>query len=171
MCHANNDEQKTNDEKKRTTESRKIRGLGEKETYMYLWIMEADTIKQLEMKVRILKNSHENEKTTWKKVYHRNQINRINTWAVPLVRCSKPFLKRMREQLQQINQRTRKLMMKHEMYHPRDDIGYRCKKNWKETEVANIEDKVDTFDTATRRLHIKEQRRNNCSNQKQHKQP
>ena len=43
----------------------KIRTLGEKETYKYLGILEADTIKQLEMKKKIQKEiSQENSKTT-----------------------------------------------------------------------------------------------------------
>ena len=43
----------------------KIRTLGEKKTYKYLDTLEADTIKQVEMKDKILKNiSQENDKTT-----------------------------------------------------------------------------------------------------------
>ena len=37
----------------------KIRTLGEKETYKYLGILEADTIKQVEMKEKFLKNISE----------------------------------------------------------------------------------------------------------------
>ena len=39
----------------RITKSRKIRTLGEKETFKYLEILEADTIKQAEMKGKIKK--------------------------------------------------------------------------------------------------------------------
>ena len=43
----------------------KIRTLGEKETYKYLGIMEADTIKQVEMKEKTFKRLfQENEKAT-----------------------------------------------------------------------------------------------------------
>ena len=43
----------------------KIRMLGEKKTYKYLVILEADTIKQVEMKEKILKRVFQvNEKTT-----------------------------------------------------------------------------------------------------------
>ena len=41
----------------------KIRTLGEKETYKYLAILEADTIKQVEMKEKIKRVSQKNEKT------------------------------------------------------------------------------------------------------------
>ena len=37
--------------------------IGEKETYKYLWIWEADTIKQVETKEKIKKKSSEKEKT------------------------------------------------------------------------------------------------------------
>ena len=44
----------------------KIRTLGEKKTYKYLGMLEADTVKQGEMKEKIFKSvSQENEKATW----------------------------------------------------------------------------------------------------------
>ena len=46
----------------------------------------------------------------------------MNTWAVFLVRYSGPFLKWNREELQQINQTTRKLMTIHRTLHPRDNV-------------------------------------------------
>ena len=48
------------------TNKEKIRMLGEKETYKYLGILEADNIKQVEMKKSIKKGEYqENDKTTW----------------------------------------------------------------------------------------------------------
>ena len=83
-----------------------IRGLGEKETYKYL---EADTIKQVEMKEKIKKEYLRRARKFFKtKLYSRNLIKGINTWVVPLVRYSGPFLKWTREELKQMNQRTRK---------------------------------------------------------------
>ena len=68
--------------------------IGEKETYKYLWILEADTIKQVEMKE---KNKEEYLKKTRKllvtKLFSRYLIKEINTWTVSLVRYSYPFLK------------------------------------------------------------------------------
>ena len=46
----------------------------------------------------------------------------INTWAVPFVRCSGPFLKWMREDLKQMGQKTRKLITMHKPLHPSDDV-------------------------------------------------
>ena len=65
MCRAYNEKRKTtNDGRNRTTKSRKIRTLGEKETYKYLGILEADTIKHAKMKEKILKRiPQENEET------------------------------------------------------------------------------------------------------------
>ena len=76
----------------------KIRALAEKETYKYLHILEADTIKQIEMKDKIqkeyLRRTRQLRET---KLSSRNLIKGINTWAVPLVRYSGPFLKLTRD--------------------------------------------------------------------------
>ena len=72
----------------------KIRTLREKETYKYLSILEADTIKQVEMKEKIKKEYlRRTRKILETKLWSRNLIKGINTWAVPLVRYSGPFLK------------------------------------------------------------------------------
>ena len=60
-----------------------IRTLGEKETYKYLGILEADTIKQAEMKEKIKKKKKRKQLET--KLHSRNLIKGIKTWAVPLV--------------------------------------------------------------------------------------
>ena len=62
----------------------KIRTLGEKETYKYLGILEADTIKQVQMKDKVQKEYLRTRKLLETKLSHRNLIKGINTWAVPL---------------------------------------------------------------------------------------
>ena len=63
-------------------------------TYKYLGILEADTIKQVEMKDKIRKEYlRGNRKQLDIKLSSRNPIKGINTWAVPLVRYSGPFLR------------------------------------------------------------------------------
>ena len=101
----------------------KIRTLGGKETNKYLGILEADTIKQVEMKEKI-KNKYlkRTRKLLETKLSRRNLMKGINTWALPLVRYSGPFLKWTREELKQMNQKTRKLMTMHKVLHPRDDV-------------------------------------------------
>ena len=70
----------------------KIRMLTENETYKYLGILEADTIKQVEMKNRIQKQYiRRTIKLLETKLSSRNLIKVINTWPVPLIRYSGPF--------------------------------------------------------------------------------
>ena len=52
-----------------------------------------------------------------------NLVNGKNTWAVPLVRNSGPFLKLTREELKQMDQRTRKLPTMRKALHPRNDVN------------------------------------------------
>ena len=78
----------------------KIRTLGENESYKYLGILEADTIKQVEMKDKIQKEYlRRTRKLLETKLSGRNFIKGINTWAAPLIRYSRPFLKWTRDDL------------------------------------------------------------------------
>ena len=123
----------------------KIRTLGENETYEYLGILEADTIKQAEMKDKIRKEyPRRTRKLLETKLSSRNLIKGINTWAVPLVRYSGRFLKWTRDELKQMDQRTRKLMTTHKALHPRDDVNilYVSRKE-RGNGLASIEDSVD----------------------------
>ena len=57
MCHSNNEKRKiTNDGRNKTTKSRKNQNTRRKETYKYLRILGADTIKQVKIKDKIKKN-------------------------------------------------------------------------------------------------------------------
>ena len=65
----------------------KIRILGENETYKYLGILEAVTIKQVDIKDIIPKEYLRRTRKLLKtQLYSRNLIKRINIWAVPFVR-------------------------------------------------------------------------------------
>ena len=97
----------------------KIRTLAENETYKYLGILEADTIKQVEMKNKIPKEYLRTRKLLETKL---NSRNLINTSAVSLVRFSGPFRKWTSDELRQMDQRTRKLMTMHKALHPREDV-------------------------------------------------
>ena len=67
---------------------------GEKESYKYLQILEADTIKQMEMKEKIKKEYQRRPKKLHEsKLYRRNLIKWTNTWTVHLVKYSGPFLR------------------------------------------------------------------------------
>ena len=88
--------------------------LAENETYKYLGILEADTIKQVESKDKILKEYlRRTRKLLETKLSCRNLIKGIYTWAVPLW---------TRNKHKQMDQRTRKLMTMHKALHPRDDV-------------------------------------------------
>ena len=77
----------------------KSRTLGENETNKYLGILEANTIKQVEMKDKIQKERLKRiRKLLEKKLSSRNLIN-----TVSLVRYSGPFLKRIRDELKQMD--------------------------------------------------------------------
>ena len=92
----------------------KTRTPGENETYKYLGMLEADTIKQVEMKEKIQKEYiRRTRKLLETKLSSRNLIKGINTCAGHLVKYSGPFLKWTTEELKQMNIRTRKLMTKH----------------------------------------------------------
>ena len=72
----------------------KIRMLGENAADKYLGILEADTIKQMQMKDNIQKEYLRRTRKLLKtKLSSRNLIKGINTWAVPLIRYLGPFLK------------------------------------------------------------------------------
>ena len=116
-------------------------------------ILEADIIKQMEVKEKIKKEYlRRTRKLLEKKLCSRNLINGINTWAILLVRYSGLFLKWTREELKQMDQRTRKLMTMHKALHPRDDVDrlYVSRKKGGRGRTS-IEDR----DTTTRGLHRK----------------
>ena len=101
----------------------KIRTLGENEIYKYLRISEANTIKQVEMKDKIQKEYYRRtRKLLETKLLGWNLIKGIDTWAVPLARYSGPFLKWTRDELKQMDQRTRKLMTMHKVLHPSNEV-------------------------------------------------
>ena len=123
----------------------KFRTLEENETYKYVVILEADTIKQVQMKDKIRKEYlRRTRKLLETKLSSRNLIKRIKTWAVPLVRYSGPFLKWTRDELKQRDQRTRKLMTMDKALHPRNDVErlYVSRKEGGRG-LASIKDTVD----------------------------
>ena len=123
----------------------KIKTLTENETYKYLGILEADIIKQAEMKEKILKEYlRRTRKLLETKLNSRNLIKGINTWSIPRVRYFVPFLKWTRDELKQMDQRTRKLMTMHKTLHPRYELDrqYDSRKEGGRG-IACMEDSVD----------------------------
>ena len=101
----------------------KVRTLAEDDSCKCLSILESDTIKQVEMKDKIRKvYLRKTRKLLEAKMSSRNLIKEIDTWALPLVRYSVPFIKCARDELKQLDQRIRKLMSMHKALHPSDDV-------------------------------------------------
>ena len=120
----------------------KIRTIGENETYKYLGILEADTIKQVQMKDKTRKEYlRRTRKLLEIKLSSRNLIKAINIWVVPLVKYSGPFLKWTRDELKQMDQRTRKLMTMHKALHLWDDVSRKEGRRG----LTGIEDSVDVW--------------------------
>ena len=123
----------------------KIRTHGEKKIYKYLGILEADIIKQVQMKDKIQKEYlRRTRKLLETKISGRNFIKGINTWAVPLVRYLGPFLKWTRDELEQRDQRIRKVMTMHKALNSRDNVDrlYVSRKRGGRG-LASTEDSVD----------------------------
>ena len=79
------------------------------------------------------------------KLSGRNLIKGISILVVPLVRYSGPFPKWARDELRQMDQRTRKPMTMHKALHPRDDDDrLHVPRKDGGRELASIEDTVDT---------------------------
>ena len=70
----------------------KVSSLGENQTYKHLGILEADTVKQVELKDKIRKEYlRRTRKLLNTKLSRRNLIKGINTWAVPSLDIREPF--------------------------------------------------------------------------------
>ena len=77
------------------------------------------------------------------KLYNWNLLKGITTWAVLLVRHSGIFLKWMWEELQKIDNKTRKLMMMHKAFHNRDDVDRLYVSRNEGRGFASIQDSVN----------------------------
>ena len=90
---------------------------------------------------------------------------------IPLVRYSGPFLKLIRDELKQMDQRTRKLMTLHKALHPRDDVErlYVSRKEGGRG-LASIEDSVDASIQRLEDYIKRTQMMTDNSHQKQYRQ-
>ena len=126
MCPANKGKRKTkNNGSNRTTKKkkRKKKKSEHTESYQYLWILEVGSIKHAKMKEKINKEYLRRTRKLFETKLHSRNLKGINTWAVLLVRYSGSFFKWTREELQQMEQRTRKFLTTHNALHRSDDIG------------------------------------------------
>ena len=100
-----------------------IKGLADGGAYKYLGVLEAEEVKQEEMK-NILKKEYKRRirKVLQSKLNGGNTIKAINTWAVSLLRHSAPFVYWTKEEVNDMDRMTRKTMTMNGALHPRDSV-------------------------------------------------
>ena len=104
-------------------DERVIKGLAEGDAYKYLGALEAEEVKQEQMK-NILKKEYKRRtrKVLQSKLNGGNMIKTINTWAVSLLRHSAPFVNWTKEEVREMDRMTRKTMTMNGALHPRDSV-------------------------------------------------
>ena len=100
-----------------------IQQLEEEDNYKYLGILEADNIKHNHMKTKIKDEYLRRLKLVLKsKLNSGNMIKAINTWAVSLYRYGAGVIEWTKDELKQIDRKTRKLITMYRGLHPRSDV-------------------------------------------------
>ena len=153
MCLANNKKRKTTKNgKNRTTKSRKNQNARRKGSLQIFGNIGSGnhqpSVDERKNKKESLGKTREQLET---KLHSRNLIKGINIWAVPIVRYPGPFLKWTREDLQQMDQRTRKLMTMYKASHLRNDIDRLYVSRKERRGLVSIQEN----DTTMRKLHKK----------------
>ena len=101
-----------------------INSLQDKDGYKYLGILQVDKVKGQEMKEKIAKEYKRRvRKVLETKLNGENMIKSINIWAVSLVRYSAAFLDWTKEEKQDIDRKTRKLITMHKGLHPKSNAN------------------------------------------------
>ena len=94
------------------------------EGYKYLGFLELDKFKERETK-----DIFQTENLRWFKLVMKsqlsgkNQITAANTWAVSLMRYGARTIKWNKEELQEIDRKSRKIMTTNKELHPRSDVA------------------------------------------------
>ena len=123
-----------------------IRSLQENDGYKYLGVLQNDEMKEKEMKEIVTKEYKRRvRKVVETKLNGGNIIKAINTWAIPVLRYSAPFLKWRKTELQELDRRTRKLLTMHNAHHPKSNVEriYIPRKEGGRG-LLNVEDTVNT---------------------------
>ena len=94
-----------------------IKGLNLNETYKYLGILPADDIKHKQVKKKTLSEYNTLVKKILKSKWNGGSIIKaINSWAVPVVRCTAGIIEWTQAELEDLDQRTRKLSAYHSLH-------------------------------------------------------
>ena len=108
----------------RLPDDRVIKSIHEENGYRYLGILESDQVLCNEMKEKVRAECKRRVKKVLKsKLNGGNMISAINTWAVPLIRYSAPFLEWRRDEIKEMDRTTRKIMNMYNALHPRDSVA------------------------------------------------
>ena len=94
--------------------------------------MEYDRVKEQEMKVKFKNEYFRRTKLIWKsKLKGREKIMALNTWEVSILRHNVEILKWNKNELQEIDRKTRKLMTMNKELHLGSDVArfYVSRKN------------------------------------------
>ena len=101
-----------------------IRAMEESEGYKYLGVLEASDMLHNQMKDKIRKEYLRRvKKVARSKLNGGNLIQAINTWAVSLVRYAGGILEWRKQELRDLDRRTRKLLTMNGGFHPRDCVA------------------------------------------------
>ena len=101
-----------------------IRAMEESEGYKYLGVLEVSDMLHDQMKDKIRKEYLRRvKKVARSKLNGRNLIQVINTWAVSLVRYAGGMLEWRKQELRDLDRRTRKLLTMNGGFHPRDCVA------------------------------------------------
>lgn len=99
-----------------------IKNLDQYETYKYLGVDENADIQHDQMKAKVKKEYYRRTRLILSsKLNSKNKINAINTLAIPVPSYSFGILNWKRDEIQEMDRRTRKLLTMHGMHHPRAD--------------------------------------------------
>ena len=104
----------------------------EEDGYKYLGILEYDRVKEQEMKDKFRNEYFRRAKLILKsKLNGRNKIMALNTWAVSILRYGAGIFKWNKNELREMDRKTRKFMTMNKEYHPRSDVArlYVSRKN------------------------------------------
>ena len=94
------------------------------DSYKYLDVQESCTIKTSEMKERVSREYKRRvRKVLGTKSNGQNIIKAVTTWTVSGVRYSAPILDWKKQEVQELDRRTRKLLTMHKALHPKRNGG------------------------------------------------
>ena len=101
----------------------KISSLKEGENYKYLGILQAEDISTEKIKGKVkAEYLRRTRKVLESKLKSGNLFKAISTWGVSLFRYSDAFMDRKKEEISEIDRRTRKLLTMRKAHHPKDDV-------------------------------------------------